>query len=84
MGGYFGLAVLVGVALLLATGQCDVNCRGMDGHAGEKGAPGRNGWPGLKGEKGEPGRSLLNIQMQLSVNFYLMVYSFVCLLCPSM
>nr|AFZ93919.1 complement component 1qA-like protein [Oplegnathus fasciatus]AFZ93921.1 complement component 1qA-like protein [Oplegnathus fasciatus] len=54
MGGYYGLAVLVGVALLLTTGQCDVGCRGMDGHAGEKGAPGRNGWPGLKGEKGEP------------------------------
>ncbi|XP_054472881.1 complement C1q subcomponent subunit A [Anoplopoma fimbria] len=53
MGGYFGLAVLVGVALLLTTGQCDVSCRGTDGRAGEAGAPGRNGYPGVKGQKGE-------------------------------
>nr|CBN80645.1 Complement C1q subcomponent subunit C [Dicentrarchus labrax] len=55
MGGYYGLAVLVGVALLLTTGQCDVSCRGTDGRAGEDGIPGRDGWPGVKGEKGEPG-----------------------------
>ncbi|XP_051270039.1 complement C1q subcomponent subunit C [Dicentrarchus labrax] len=54
MGGYYGLAVLVGVALLLTTGQCDVSCRGTDGRAGEDGIPGRDGWPGVKGEKGEP------------------------------
>ncbi|XP_070758631.1 complement C1q subcomponent subunit A-like isoform X3 [Enoplosus armatus] len=53
MGGYYGLAVLVGVASLLTTGQCDVSCGGTDGHAGEAGAPGRDGWPGPKGEKGE-------------------------------
>lgn len=54
MGDYYGLAVLVGVALLLTTGQCDVSCRGMDGRAGEAGAPGRDGYPGAKGEKGQP------------------------------
>nr|ABV57766.1 C1q-like-2 [Siniperca chuatsi] len=54
MGGYYGLAVLVGVASLLTTGQCDVSCSGTDGHPGQAGAPGRNGWPGAKGEKGEP------------------------------
>lgn len=55
MGGcYYGLAVLVGVALLLSTSQCDASCKGTDGRAGEAGAPGRNGWPGVKGEKGEP------------------------------
>lgn len=52
MGGYYGLAVLVGVALLLTTGQCDVSCR--DGQAGESGIPGRDGRGGQKGEKGEP------------------------------
>lgn len=56
MGGYYGLEVLVSVALLLTTGQCDVSC-GRDGHPGEAGAPGRDGWPGAKGEKGEPGKS---------------------------
>lgn len=46
--------MLVGVASLLSTSQCDVSCKGTDGHVGEAGAPGRNGWPGVKGEKGEP------------------------------
>ncbi|XP_075952067.1 complement C1q subcomponent subunit A isoform X2 [Anarhichas minor] len=54
MAGYYGMAVLVGVALLLTTGQCDVSCRGTDGRAGEAGDPGRDGFPGVKGEKGEP------------------------------
>ncbi|XP_078103760.1 complement C1q subcomponent subunit A [Sander vitreus] len=54
MGGYYGLAVLVGVSLLLTTGQCDVSCSGLDGRPGEKGPPGRDGYPGAKGEKGEP------------------------------
>ncbi|XP_068578074.1 complement C1q subcomponent subunit A [Cebidichthys violaceus] len=54
MGGHYGMAVLVGVALLLTTGQCDVSCRGTDGRAGEAGAQGRDGFPGEKGEKGEP------------------------------
>ncbi|XP_070701209.1 complement C1q subcomponent subunit A-like [Pempheris klunzingeri] len=53
MGGYYGVAVLLGVALLLMSGLCDVNCGGRDGHAGLAGAPGRSGWPGAKGEKGE-------------------------------
>uniref|UniRef100_UPI0037E8A145 complement C1q subcomponent subunit C-like n=1 Tax=Semicossyphus pulcher TaxID=241346 RepID=UPI0037E8A145 len=53
MGGYYGLFVLVGVALLLMPVQCDVNCRGTDGHAGVKGAPGRDGLDGAKGEKGD-------------------------------
>ncbi|XP_008297997.1 complement C1q subcomponent subunit C-like [Stegastes partitus] len=51
---YYGLTVLVGVASLLSTGQCNTSCRGTDGHAGVAGAPGRDGWPGMKGEKGEP------------------------------
>ncbi|XP_068450281.1 complement C1q subcomponent subunit A [Clinocottus analis] len=54
MGGYYGMAVLVGVALLLKTGQCDAGCRGRDGQPGALGAPGRDGYPGAKGEKGEP------------------------------
>ncbi|XP_031160809.1 complement C1q subcomponent subunit A isoform X1 [Sander lucioperca] len=54
MGDYYGLAVLVGVSLLLTTGQCDVSCSGLDGRPGEKGPPGRDGYPGAKGEKGEP------------------------------
>ncbi|XP_034724321.1 complement C1q subcomponent subunit A-like [Etheostoma cragini] len=54
MGGYYWLAVLVGVSLLLTTGQCDVSCSGLDGRPGENGAPGRDGYPGAKGEKGEP------------------------------
>ncbi|CAK6960835.1 collagen alpha-1(X) chain-like [Scomber scombrus] len=54
MGKYYGLAVVVGVALLLSTGQCDVNCKGQDGHAGQAGGKGRDGLPGQKGEKGEP------------------------------
>lgn len=56
MGGYYGLVVLVGVASMLTTGQCDVSCRGTDGRPGEAGAPGRDGHPGPKGEKGEPGK----------------------------
>ncbi|XP_010753015.3 complement C1q subcomponent subunit A [Larimichthys crocea] len=52
MGGFYGLAILLGVALLLRTGRCDVNCGG--GRPGQPGIPGRNGWPGPKGEKGEP------------------------------
>ncbi|XP_037621772.1 complement C1q subcomponent subunit A [Sebastes umbrosus] len=54
MGGYYGLAVLVGVSLLLTTGQCDVDCRATDGQAGEAGTLGRDGYPGAKGEKGQP------------------------------
>ncbi|XP_034388041.1 complement C1q subcomponent subunit A [Cyclopterus lumpus] len=54
MGGYYGMAALVGVALLLTTGQCDVGCRGTDGRAGESGASGRDGYAGAKGDKGEP------------------------------
>ncbi|XP_022075303.1 complement C1q subcomponent subunit C-like isoform X1 [Acanthochromis polyacanthus] len=55
MGGYYyGMSVLVGVAMLLSTDQCDASCKGTDGHAGEAGAPGRDGWRGVKGEKGEP------------------------------
>ncbi|XP_041816874.1 complement C1q subcomponent subunit C-like [Chelmon rostratus] len=53
MGGSYGLAVLVGVALLLTTGQCDVSCSGTDGRPGEAGIPGRDGRPGAKGQKGE-------------------------------
>ncbi|KAM9361938.1 complement C1q subcomponent subunit A [Symphorus nematophorus] len=52
MGGYYGLAVLVGVALLLKDVRCDVSCR--DGQPGEAGIPGRDGRLGQKGEKGEP------------------------------
>ncbi|XP_029989289.1 complement C1q subcomponent subunit C-like isoform X2 [Sphaeramia orbicularis] len=40
-------------APLLSTGQCDVSCKGQDGHPGARGDPGRDGWPGAKGEKGE-------------------------------
>ncbi|XP_028261225.1 complement C1q subcomponent subunit A [Parambassis ranga] len=54
MGGYNGLVILVGVALLLMSGHCEESCRGTDGRAGEAGAAGRDGWPGVKGEKGEP------------------------------
>ncbi|XP_041634837.1 complement C1q subcomponent subunit C-like [Cheilinus undulatus] len=54
MGVYYGMLVLVGVASLLTSVQCDVSCRGTDGHVGVNGAPGRNGLPGAKGEKGEP------------------------------
>lgn len=57
MGCHRGLAALVGMALLLATGQCDVNCKGSEGRPGESGIPGRDGRPGQKGEKGEPGES---------------------------
>ena len=57
MGRHCGLVVLVGVALLLATGQCATSCKGIDGHPGEAGIPGRNGLGGLKGDKGESGNS---------------------------
>ncbi|KAF7651353.1 hypothetical protein LDENG_00112160 [Lucifuga dentata] len=50
----YWLAILVGVSLLPVPSQCNVNCKGMDGHPGEAGAPGRDGWPGMKGQKGEP------------------------------
>lgn len=50
-----GLAVVVGFTLLIASGQCDVNCKGNNGHPGVAGIPGRDGRPGVKGEKGEPG-----------------------------
>ncbi|XP_018518856.1 complement C1q subcomponent subunit C [Lates calcarifer] len=56
MRGYYGLAVLVGVASLLMTSQCDPNCAGVDGSAGVAGAPGRDGLPGAKGEKGQPAK----------------------------
>lgn len=64
MGEYYGLAVVLVVALLLSTGQCDVRCGGTDGHPGQPGGPGRDGWAGVKGEKGQPGKSLKNIQTQ--------------------
>ncbi|XP_076600640.1 complement C1q subcomponent subunit A-like [Chaetodon auriga] len=54
MGGSYRLLVLLGVALLLTTGQCDVSCSGTDGQPGEAGIPGRDGRPGVKGQKGEP------------------------------
>ncbi|CAI5687259.1 unnamed protein product [Oreochromis niloticus] len=54
MGGNYGLAVLVGVAILLEAVQCQVSCKGANGERGVNGAPGRNGLPGMKGEKGEP------------------------------
>lgn len=57
MGCHRGLAALLGVALLLAAGQCDMNCKGIDGRPGDPGIHGRDGWPGQKGEKGEPGKS---------------------------
>lgn len=52
---YYGLAVLLGVALLLTTGHGNGSCGGQNGQEGAAGAPGRDGWPGPKGEKGEPG-----------------------------
>ncbi|XP_037346369.2 complement C1q subcomponent subunit C-like [Pungitius pungitius] len=54
MGGYYEMVVLVGVASLLTTGQCDASCRGTDGVPGVAGPPGRDGYPGAKGDKGEP------------------------------
>lgn len=57
MGSLSGLATLVGMTLLLASGQCDVNCKGNNGHPGHAGIPGRDGQPGVKGHKGEPGTS---------------------------
>uniref|UniRef100_A0A3Q4BFN5 C1q domain-containing protein n=1 Tax=Mola mola TaxID=94237 RepID=A0A3Q4BFN5_MOLML len=53
MGRHCGLVVLVGVALLLAPGRCDVSCKGIDGRPGEAGIPGRDGPDGLKGDKGD-------------------------------
>lgn len=86
MGKYFGLAVMVGVALLLSTGQCAVNCKGEDGHPGKLGIKGRDGLPGPKGEKGEPGKSLKSIQTQ---SYCMQICSSICLfdlivLCPLM
>lgn len=57
MGRHCGLVVLVGVALLLAPGRCDVSCKGIDGRPGEAGIPGRDGLGGLKGDKGDSGNS---------------------------
>ncbi|XP_029357165.1 complement C1q subcomponent subunit A [Echeneis naucrates] len=54
MGGYYGMAVLVGVACLVMTSEGGATCSGVEGRAGVDGAPGRDGWPGVKGEKGEP------------------------------
>lgn len=59
MGGYYGLVVLAGVALLMTTGQCETDCGGTNGHPGVEGSPGRDGVPGLKGEKGQPGKTVL-------------------------
>ncbi|XP_020556747.1 complement C1q subcomponent subunit A [Oryzias latipes] len=55
MRGFSHLPVFVGVAWLFSGVQCDVSCKGTDGHPGEAGAPGRNGWPGVKGDKGDAG-----------------------------
>uniref|UniRef100_A0A8C7Z004 Complement C1q subcomponent subunit A n=1 Tax=Oryzias sinensis TaxID=183150 RepID=A0A8C7Z004_9TELE len=55
MRGFSHLPVFVGVAWLFSGVQCDLSCKGTDGHPGEAGAPGRNGWPGVKGDKGDPG-----------------------------
>lgn len=75
MGGLFGLAVLVGVALLLTPGRCDVSCSGMDGRPGAAGIPGRAGLPGAKGAKGEPGKSHeYTIYTNGSQTFYSMVF----------
>lgn len=57
MGSLCALAPLVGLTLLIACGQCDVNCKGNNGHPGEAGIPGRDGRLGVKGQKGEPGAS---------------------------
>ncbi|KAM9759157.1 uncharacterized protein ACNS7B_005912 [Menidia menidia] len=56
MDGYYysGLVFAVGVASLLSSVRCDVNCKGAEGHLGLPGGPGRDGWPGEKGQKGEP------------------------------
>ncbi|XP_068197621.1 complement C1q subcomponent subunit A [Antennarius striatus] len=54
MGVYYGIEVLVGMALLLTSSQCNTSCQGTDGHPGEGGRAGRDGRPGAKGEKGEP------------------------------
>uniref|UniRef100_A0A3Q1HFM3 C1q domain-containing protein n=1 Tax=Anabas testudineus TaxID=64144 RepID=A0A3Q1HFM3_ANATE len=54
MGDYYGLAILVAVALFLTTGQCQDSCSGRNGVPGVKGTPGRDGQHGAKGEKGEP------------------------------
>ncbi|KAM4613308.1 complement C1q subcomponent subunit A [Polymixia lowei] len=54
MGSYSWSVVLVGVAILLLTGQCQDSCQAKDGYPGEAGTAGRDGWPGPKGDKGEP------------------------------
>lgn len=56
MGDYYGLAILVAVALFLTTGQCQDSCSGRNGVPGVEGTPGRDGQHGAKGEKGEPGK----------------------------
>ncbi|XP_037535693.1 complement C1q subcomponent subunit C [Nematolebias whitei] len=53
MGAHQNLAVLVSVASLLLNVQCDVGCKGTNGHPGADGTPGRDGLPGVKGQKGE-------------------------------
>ena len=65
----------MGVALLLSTVQCDVGCKGMDGHAGMQGAPGRDGWPGDKGQKGEPGNILLHLHLRADVSFCRFIFN---------
>ncbi|KAM4583446.1 complement C1q subcomponent subunit B-like isoform 1-T2 [Fundulus diaphanus] len=58
MGAFYGFAVLVAVASLLSAVDCDVNCKGTDGHPGEAGSAGRDGLAGMKGQKGEPAVSV--------------------------
>lgn len=52
-----GLTALLGLTLLIASGQCDVSCPDNNGHPGQAGIPGRDGRAGVKGQKGEPGAS---------------------------
>lgn len=67
MAARYWLAVLVAVVLFLSDGQCQQNCKGTDGHAGQAGIPGRDGQPGVKGEKGEPGKSPAQQQPDLQI-----------------
>ncbi|XP_029007379.1 complement C1q subcomponent subunit C-like [Betta splendens] len=53
MGDYYGLAILLGLAMCLISGEGG-SCGGQNGEPGVKGDPGRNGLRGAKGEKGEP------------------------------
>ncbi|XP_060925463.1 complement C1q subcomponent subunit A [Limanda limanda] len=64
MGGYYGMAVLVGVALLLKAAQYDASC---DGRPGAAGSPGRDGWAGVKGEKGEPDAAMADSSVEQGV-----------------